>query len=218
MPLKAVAKNAALFARLFSYVYLEAPDVAMLKVLRDTSVRELWPFPGDDQTTKAFKDIKTCLHDISENHAARLTEDHLLLFLGIGMPLAPLWGSVYLDEENLLQQESTIAFKKFLHRCHLSYVRSEKQPLDHLGICLAALAILTERCLDPDQVVIEQAAKDVRSLLSEHLMPWADRCLELTWEHSKTPFYLAMAKLTHKFLHHMQTLSDAPKPARKLFY
>lgn len=218
MQLKTTVEHSVPFAKLFSQVYLEAPDAALLRELREIPLKNMWGFPLDKESEIAFLNIEASLQASPEDHSQSLVEDHLLLFIGLGMPLAPPWGSVYLHEENLLQRGSTIKFGKFLEDCDLVYVRSERQPLDHLGICLSALSVLLERQGNPDSLIADQAGKDIGILLSEHMIPWTGRCLQLARERAATPFYSAIAVLTNSLLLQLLELFGSTAAERKLYY
>ncbi|ELV7518781.1 molecular chaperone TorD family protein, partial [Photobacterium damselae] len=65
--------------------------------------------------------------------------DHLSLFVGLGMPLAPPWGSIYLNEENLLLRESTYQWMNFLEQQHFQFNLTEQQPYDHIGLMISVI-------------------------------------------------------------------------------
>ncbi|MGI5733882.1 TorD/DmsD family molecular chaperone [Escherichia coli] len=102
----------------------------------------------------------------------RLQADHLALFVGIGMPKAVPWGSVYLTEENLLLQRSTHALTAFLKSHRIILCTDEQQISDHIGLCLSVLALLLKQWGDYPE---ETTERTIREFLRDHLLPWSGR-------------------------------------------
>lgn len=209
-------QGAAFFSRLLSRLFLDAPGVALLEEMGKLDLRAAWPFTPDAESDRAFAELaKALAGDKIESLSRGLRDEHMLLFIGLGMPLVPLWGSVYLDEENLLLGASTRELEKFLINAGLAFQLKEREPLDHLGLLLAALDIfLTRLAENPED---ERAVIIMREFLAAHLGPWLPRCLAILEERARSPFYKAIGRLTAALYHEISTLIDV-KPEKKRLY
>ncbi|ELI6450324.1 molecular chaperone TorD family protein, partial [Photobacterium damselae] len=114
--------------------------------------------------------------------------DHLSLFVGLGMPLAPPWGSIYLNEENLLLRESTYQWMNFLEQQHFQFNLTEQQPYDHIGLMISVISNLWYKLKD-DDLNIDFYYHSIRTILNQHLLPWSERFCHLVIENSQTYFY-----------------------------
>ena len=153
----------------------------------------------------------------SEELRIILRDDHMRLFVGPAMPLAPPWGSVYLDEDNLLARESTKRLESFLRSVGVHYAQPENQPLDHISLCLSALSVFSERmagAAPPSQT----QADTLRIFLEEHLGTWVFRCLELTSERAETDFYKGLGIMTGAFFTSVMEKVEAKHLIVPLYY
>ncbi|MGL5654056.1 MAG: molecular chaperone TorD family protein [Vibrio sp.] len=113
------------------------------------------------------------------------------LFEGLGYMFAPPWGSVYLDPENIVMGESTLAYRQFLQRHGVAVQLDCHEPEDQFGLMLLALAHFLEQ--DQESAAIE--------LLNKHLFPWATLYLQrLKSACDEGEFYYCLAILAEYFL------------------
>lgn len=207
-------EKASLFAKTLSRLYLDAPDLPLLEQLAVTDLAAIWPFAHNAASLEAFGKLSSCLRKQSPGCLeADLRDEHMRLFTGLGMPKAPIWGSVYLDEENLLMGESTTALENYLRASGLVAQLEHREPLDHIGYILSALAVFLER-VNPEN----PDWGEIRILLGEHLLPWSGRFLELQNQYANTPFYQSIGVLADRFLTSLAAICDAGKSTRKLYY
>lgn len=207
-------EKASLFAKTLSRLYLDAPDLPLLEQLAAIDFALIWPFPHNAASQKAFAKLSFYLRNQNLNCLETdLRDEHMRLFTGLGMPKAPIWGSVYLDEENLLMGESTAALENYLHLSGLVALLEHNEPLDHIGYIFSAMAVFIERQNpeNPDW-------SEVRTLLEEHLLPWSSRFLELQNQYAQTPSYQSVGALTDGFLKSLSAVCDANMVLRKLYY
>lgn len=146
--------------------------------------------------------IEALLPQLTHIDPQSLTYDYSVLFEGQGTMPAPPWGSYYLDVDQLLMGESTLAFRNFLHANDLSLINEHQEPEDQFGLVLMALALLL------DKNAIEQA----KVLLSDCLLPWAFEYLQhvqnAPLEHN---FYPTLAQMSEIYLRTLQqTLNLKP--------
>ncbi|MCD1127426.1 molecular chaperone [Jinshanibacter sp. LJY008] len=145
---------------------------------------------------------------LAEFEAETLQYDYSMLFEGVGMMPAPPWGSVYLGQENLLMGESTLAYRQFLARQGMATDTDNPEPEDQFGLMLMAFAYL----LESDK---QSAAQQ---LLSEHLLPWAERYLSLVQSSdTEHAFYPQLAEMTRLYLYTLQQQLNLSVEAKELY-
>lgn len=208
-------QNASVLAKLLSQIYMSSPDCELLNGLQYIELKEFWTFAEDESINEAFKVINHSLNEEIKTLAIKLRDDHMALFIGCGMPLAPLWGSVYLNQENLLQRESTVHLKHFLDKLNLCCALSENHPVDNLAICLSALSVLLERAFSDEN---SQHLEDIALLLSIHICPWSGRCLELVKKNATSSFYQSIAIITDAFFTGLLHKTGGIAKQRPLYY
>lgn len=123
-----------------------------------------------------------------------LTYQFSVLFEGQGAMVAPPWGAVYLNKDNLVMSDFTIAYRQFLSQHALTLSSPINEPDDQFGLMLLALASLLE----------SNNHDAVKTLLEHYLLPWAFRYLSHLQNNSVSTFYAALAKITEYFLKEIQ--------------
>ena len=144
----------------------------------------------------------------------QLEYDFSILFEGQGEMPAPPWGSVYLDKENILMGDSTLQYREFLSTFGLVNQSTIREPEDQFGLMLLAWVHLIEQ----QPVTKPPSGEAALVLLTEHLLPWAYRYLELvSGSQTEHQVYPLLAKITECYLQTLQTeLGLFPQP-RELF-
>lgn len=173
-------------ARLLGAFFYYSPESEILAPLY-SSLNEIESL--FDWHDKAFIMSQCDIIDQSINDK-ELSYQFSILFEGQGFMPAPPWGSVYLDKENLLMGESTARYRSFLQQHNITIQTGINEPEDQFGLMLMALALLIESAQF-------EAAK---TLLSEHIMPWAPRYLDLLKQYNDSPFYQALAMIAEQYL------------------
>ncbi|SQI44475.1 Twin-arginine leader-binding protein DmsD [Leminorella richardii] len=128
------------------------------------------------------------------------------LFEGQGEMVAPPWGSVYLDKDNLLMGETTLDYRRFLAQYGINFVSDVCQPEDQFGLMLLATAQLLE----------SGRASAATTLLEQHLLPWAYRYLEKLADNKISPLYATLAKIAELFLRQVQQDYSLTPPVLRL--
>lgn len=137
---------------------------------------------------------------LAQTEFEAIQADQLVLFLGVGKPLAPVWESIYFHEDRLIFQEETLQVRQWFARFGLQFEHLHREPDDHIGIELsfvAHLASLALQALDAGQ--IEKAAELLHNqgaFLNEHLLRWAPAWADLVEANARTDFYTGLACLT----------------------
>ncbi|NDK97633.1 TorD/DmsD family molecular chaperone [Photorhabdus bodei] len=138
-----------------------------------------------------------------------LQYDYSILFEGQGVMPAPPWGSVYLDRENSLSGESTLAYREFLTKQNIVMSNKQREPEDQFGLMLLALVYILEQGHKPA----------ARTLLEQHLLPWAYRYLELMQTTKlENDFYPILATIAIDYLKTLQTELKLIPARLELFY
>ncbi|MFQ6371623.1 molecular chaperone [Shewanella sp. YIC-542] len=177
------------------------PTSALLQSFKTNELTANWPLLShSDNETIGLQHLATYLEQWQEDEQAlvQLKLDYGQLFYGPGTPVAPPWGSVYLSQAQLLNDASTMALKSFYTRYHLQVDMTSNEPLDHIGLLMAVLAFLLGKL--SDEPTNRNLKNIISILLAEHLLPWADRCLELAQQHAHTGYFKGFSLLGREYL------------------
>lgn len=194
-------------ARILHHCLIRHPEAELVQGLKDCDVAGSWPtFANRDQNSTGREALAAFLAQCpTDTHEAELIElklDYGQLFFGPGEPNAVPQGSVYLSEEQLLNDRSTMALMDFYQANGVKVDVDYPQPLDHIGLFFAVLDQTFGRLqLETDNQAL---VRFTQVLLQQHLLPWAHRCFELAQLHSSSDFYRGIALLASDFLLQMQ--------------
>ncbi|WP_409308996.1 Tat proofreading chaperone DmsD [Pectobacterium sp. B1J-3] len=204
MSLEMLAQTARMLGALLYYAPDDEQNVAILSQLRQCGQQLDWPYGQSNEVALATGLIAQGLQpDYDENLMVTWQQ----LFIGPDALAAPPWGSVYLDRENVLFGDSTLALRQWLYQRGIEPQFEQQEPEDHIGLMLMLVAWSAEN--QPDWV---------SDILADHLLPWAMRYLELL-EHSTThPFYIGLAKLTRLTLTDWQQSYGITVTEKDIFY
>jgi len=174
-----------LFSRLFTYPL----DPGVLSVVAGLSTHES---PGKDS------------HAIAENLAIMQepvlgTEDLNLLvetlnreatrlFEGPGQPIAPPYGSFYLNGKRLMGPEAIAVRKAYLAAQMLTDAENHQHP-DHLALELGFLAALAEAPTD-------EAVDHFRGFIADHILSWLPMWKEDVMAAKPHPFFAGLVNFT----------------------
>lgn len=129
------------------------------------------------------------------------------LFVGPYALPSPPWGSVWLDRENVLFGESTLALRQWMRDNNIHFASGQNEPEDHFGTLLLQAAWLVEN----------GRQRQCEELLAWHLLPWSSRFLEVFTENAGHPFYQGLGELARLTLAQAQASLSLPVAERKLF-
>jgi TorA maturation chaperone TorD len=179
-------ENIALTGRVLGVLLYAPPESEdgqqLLATLSESEWVKEWPYGDAEQLQTAAALIATGIEDEQEES---LAEAYQRLFVGPDTLPAPLWGSVYLDKENVLFGNSTLRLRRWLRSNGIDAQHDRNEPEDHIGTLLMMVAWLAE----------ERQGGLVEQLLTKHLLPWAPRYLELLHANAQHPFYQGLAQL-----------------------
>ena len=194
-------------ARILHHCLIRHPEAELVQGLKDCDVAGSWPtFANREQNSAGREALAAFLAQWpADTHEAELIElklDYGQLFFGPDEPNAVPQGSVYLSEEQLLNDRSTMALMDFYQANGVKVDVDYPQPLDHVGLFFAVLDQTFGRLqLETDNQAL---IRFTQVLLQQHLLPWAPRCFELAQHHANSDFYRGIALLGCDFLLQMQ--------------
>lgn len=172
------------------------------KQIRDnlTQLPELLNWPDENKIANLVQALPAL--DIEE-----LEYQFSVLFEGQGQMPCPPWGSVYLDKDNIVFGETTAEYRNFLRQNGLEIKSESKEPEDQFGLMLLALSQLLEK----------GEAQAGMELITEHLMPWGARYLELLAKNEVSQYYAIVAQITQDLFDSLQYEFEY-KAAEKTLY
>lgn len=185
-------------ARILHNVLLNYPTAEMVDSFNVHGVAETWPEFSHSSDNKAGRAaLIAYLSQWSADQLNELKLDYGQLFFGPGEPNAMPWGSVYLGEQQLLNDKSTVELMGFYQQHGISFSLEYKQPLDHIALFFAVIdQLLGLLVVNPND---ESVRRTLSVLLQQHMLPWSHRCFELAIEHAQTDFYRGIAYLALDF-------------------
>ncbi|WP_108944070.1 TorD/DmsD family molecular chaperone [Shewanella halifaxensis] len=192
---------AARVCGIFHNIFYPLPNEPLLASLSQLTAQKLWPrFITSPDMALAQ------IHSSLEKDSLRTIEsDFCQLFVAPSSMKAAPWGAIYTDSENLVCGSSTLAFSQFCQTKQIELNLLQKTAIDHIGLIFAVLAKLFE----------SEDIDGVKTLLSQHLLPWSHRVIDAINEHAQTDFYKGFANLTEIFLSDwQQKLKITPKEMR----
>lgn len=129
------------------------------------------------------------------------------LFIGPAALPAPPWGSVWLDRENVLFGDSTLALRQWMREHQIAWETAHNEPEDHFGTLLMLAAWLVEN----------KNMAACNELLAWHLLPWSGRFLEVFIQEAQHPFWQSLGKLAQKTLIDWQSRLVTPVALKPLY-
>ncbi len=200
-----------------STLILTAPEHAWLVRLSDEDIFQSAPFAADQPNTEnGLALLRKWSASYSEDGVAALRSDRLRLFEGPGMPLAPLWESVYMGNEGkMVFQKETLAVRSWYRSFGLQVRELHHDPDDNIAYEFDFIRHLAEEAADAlvrdDRGGYRQLINAQRDFLREHLLQWGFQWCKLMQEHSETDFYRGIALLTAGVLEELSSLNEKPE-------
>ncbi|AHM75091.1 TorD/DmsD family molecular chaperone [Yersinia hibernica] len=186
------------------------------------AVQRLWPLLSQMTDLFPWPNPAKIAHDCQQMPnilPEQLEYDFSVLFEGQGEMPAPPWGSVYLARENILMGESTLKYREFLFTLGLASQSVIHEPEDQFGLMLLAWVYLIEHPhISPPHLSQQHPSGAAVTLLTEHLLPWAYRYLELVKNAQlEYPVYPLLAEITECYLKTLQTELGLFPPPHELY-
>jgi TorA maturation chaperone TorD len=182
-------------------VFYEQPTAEFLNLLASEGMFDDWLLDGEHPDIQAgLALLRSFAAQWDEAQLPALNHDYMRLFIGPDKLLAPPWESVYTSPEGLIFDKSTLEVRHEYQRFGMPISKLHNEPEDHLGLELRFISHLTALGLDAlGQNQVEATALIVGALdtfLHDHLLCWADQCLDKIIAHANTAYYRGIALLT----------------------
>ncbi|OAT39241.1 Tat proofreading chaperone DmsD [Proteus myxofaciens] len=194
-----ISLTARILGAAFYYPPAEKSDI--VELLSHKNWVAEWPYGSDDEK----QSIATLLSQTSLNEET-LTQAYQRLFIGPYALPAPPWGSVYLDNENVLFGNSTLDLREWMLEHGIDIALTQNEPEDHFGLIVMMVAWIAET-----------RPVKLNELLAEHLLPWAYRYLEKMSLQSAFPYYEGLAMLATLTLKNWQSQLNVTPVEKQLF-
>ncbi len=141
----------------------------------------------------------------------RLLLDYTRLFLGPVDILAKPYGSVWLDREKDLMNESTLSVLELYQEADFDMDEEFRELPDHIAAELEFLYLLffreNEAVRTGDSAGLEHAASLRRRFLDQHLARWIGPFTAAMRTNAQTDFYRQLADLTEKLVRRQTALA-----------
>lgn len=190
------------FARLLGSLFFYEPNVPQNSPLVSLFQTDAWQADCDFLPENKRAEIQ---QNLQMQSLEQLDEDYQKLFIGPNHLPAPLWGSVYLDKENVIFGDSLLALRAFLQAHHIHFLLSQNEPEDHIGLMFMLTAYLAE-----------QQPELLKPFLRDHFLTWAYRFFEL-FNTENVPFYRGLGMLGEALLKDWQKKLEIEPLAVKLY-
>lgn len=198
----------ALTGRTLGALFYYGPDQASVQdlylLLQDSAWSKEWPCGQPDELSQIAALMQKGL---AQKDGETLNEVYQRLFVGPNSLQAPPWGSVYLDHENVIFGESTVALRQWQQDLGIEVLLQQREPEDHIGLLLMHSSWLAEN--EPEQLSI---------LLEKHVLTWSSRYLSLLKEHAHHSFFQALAQLTQITLDDWQQRLSVTPEKKQIFF
>ncbi|WP_369310812.1 Tat proofreading chaperone DmsD [Providencia rettgeri] len=181
-------------------------DTTLLRILgaffyyppQSETLQNVYPILSEISQMYSWEDpeqVQTIFASLAQISPDAIAYDYSVLFEGQGTMPAPPWGSVYLEHDNTVMGESTMAYRNLLQSKGLVTDTGIREPEDQFGLMLMAISALAEQ--GEDEAIVE--------LLEQHLLPWAYRYLTLVQQaQTEHTFYPNLARVTEIYLKNLQ--------------
>ncbi len=149
----------------------------------------------------------------SPEFADRVTEEYTKLFVGPTELSAPPWESIYVGEEGLLFQESTLKVRDCYRRFGLLPEAYPRVADDSLALELGFMAELARRSADDlengRRDALKESLQGAADFLDQHLLVWIPKYLERIFESETELLYPGLVRILNSFLKKdRETLTD----------
>jgi TorA maturation chaperone TorD len=189
-----------------SRLLLAAPDEPLLDQLSGPGVLQEWPLDGQ-HSVDGLAALTVSLADGGES-MQQMHDDWQRLFVASENVLASPYESVYLSEEHVTFGSQTLAVRQWYRTYGFQAPAEGREPDDHIGLELLFASLLCRGALDAaDHGNAESLVATCLALgefLKEHLLLWADDCLDHVQAHAQTQFYQGVGQLTRDTLRGLQ--------------
>lgn len=177
-----------------------------LEVIRDEEKELLTPqfwheFPIEPANShiksglENLSDVTSEMEEINSDAAMEMVmAEYTKLFLGPGVPKAPIVESYYLTN-HLFFGPSTLEMKQLLNKHGLESKLKDRHPEDHIGLQFLFLSMQSEKLTDLDEIECIEILNEQKEFIDHHLLSWIPALFEKASEHGDIGFYSGVIEL-----------------------
>lgn len=193
----------SMMARVLGALFYFSPESAEASPLVSALTSDDWHI----QWPLSSEMLAPVMVAFKRDSAESLAEAYQRLFVGPYALPSPPWGSVWLDRENVLFGESTLALRQWMRENGIQFEIQQNEPEDHFGSLLLMTAWLAEN----------GRHSECEQLLAWHLFPWSFRFLDVFIENANHPFYQSLGELARMSLAQWQSRLLIPVAIKPLY-
>ena len=196
--------------RMFQMLFGDDPTKETLSAVFSETTKEALGFFRQAESSdyaaalEGFSKCASAYGENSESCLARAQRDYMQLLVGPNELKAPPWGCVYLTNERVLFQESTLKVREAYRSENMLPTQYPHVSDDHIAIELDFLAKLSEKTQAAlsanDTAEYGRLLESQRAFLNEHLLVWVDKYATDLSEASSDSLYARIAMLCAAFL------------------
>lgn len=189
------------------------PDRALLNLLTAAHTGESFALLGGETLGKVPAYLESLRGEAeAPDYIEHLRDEYTRLFVGPMEMDAPPWESIYLGEEGMLFQESTLKVRECYRRFGLLPEEYPRVADDSLALELGFMAELARRSAavfeSGDTDTLELTLRGARDFLTEHLLLWVPKLAERL-DKAGGRFYPRLAHILDRFLKKdLETVND----------
>ena len=180
-------------------------DPAQLELLSSEQTGQSFALLGGEVLEKVPSFLAELRKDLKEpDFLDQVKSEYMRLFVGPGRLIAPPWESVYLGDEAMLFQDSTLKVRETYRAFGLQAEAGPRVPDDSLALELAFMSALAERSLHAFQggnrESLRQNLDGSGKFLREHLLQWVPALLERMTASPTDALYPQLCLILDSFL------------------
>ena len=210
-----VLNNEHSVLQLLGALLTSAPEKEQLELLITTDIFSHIPFSGEQEKTKEGQQalIRWMKEPLEESFAAIKSDYEDLLTNASTSPALP-WESAFLQEDPTSYVLDALPVDRWYGRFKYAVEATEQVPLDHIGVQLQFLAMLTNMTIKDEQkkkpfftaLLTREMQGIKKDFLQQHALRWTAKWARLMNEHAKSDYYRGLALLVQGVLKEMKAL------------
>lgn len=179
--------------------YLQEPTANFLEALREIDLFS--PLSGYHLILdKGLDLLRQTIFAVSPTYlASALIPEYTRLFIG-PQPI-PLYESVYRSPSGLLNQEETLAVRKFYQEAGLLVHPASSIPEDHIGTELEFIFFLCQRAAQAQEKKEQEFWAGIQyRFFRDHIRHWINLFCDRLFQETTAPYYQAISLITKGFV------------------
>jgi len=203
-------------AKILHSLFCQYPEPEFIEQFRHQEIIDLWPSYNKSSSAGVQLIMRALYNETrSDKESIELKLDYTRLFIGVGEPVCPPWGSIYLSPSQLVNDESTLELVNFYRSIGVNIEVGNNEPIDHIGLMMLVLSYLFEE-LASDKSNGEHFGSCI-VFFRHHFCPWVGCFLKELEQHADTDFYKGLSLLAQSYVSEVKQLLGVIPEERKLY-